>query len=74
MEGVDSIAAQHFQETLRIRWGPHTQSHIEPSCFITDAMAVIVKPLAPIAMSNAILRVCPETSVRITKFSEHEPD
>jgi hypothetical protein len=21
-----------------------------------------------------LLRVCPETSVRITKFSEHEPD
>jgi hypothetical protein len=24
--------------------------------------------------STVILRVCPETSVRITKFSEHEPD
>ena len=24
--------------------------------------------------ASAVLRVCPETSVRITKFSEHEPD
>lgn len=27
-----------------------------------------------VASDGSALRVCPETSVRITKFSEHEPD
>ena len=47
----------------------------DASIQVTSALVVADElQAAPISDDPYFLRVCPETSVRITKFSEHEPD
>jgi hypothetical protein len=58
------------------RWSAHTgrwkalPGAGEPSRALESPLPGAVAPSG----SLFTLRVCPETSVRITKFSEHEPD